>query len=80
MDQEKRRALYGNILTIAIAMLFVAWTMFIWTATTGLTFATRSSRGRIASEKDYNRSKAIVVLTTIIAGPVALWSAAKRKQ
>lgn len=39
--------------------------------TTGLTFATRSSRGRVATAEDHRRSRDIALPTTLIAGPVA---------
>lgn len=80
MNPRRRRDIYSNLLIIAIAALIAAWMSFAWTFTTGLTFTTRSSRGRIATEADSNRSKHIAVLTTIVAGPMAWWSALKRKQ
>ena len=65
---------------VAIAFLFAAWLSFAWTAMTGLTWASRTARGRIATEDDRARSRHAAVLTTVIAGPVALWAAMKRRQ
>lgn len=76
----KRKDLRTSILTLAIAFLFAAWMRFAWTATTGLTFATRSARGRVATEEDRANSRHIAVLTTILAGPVALWAAMAKKR
>lgn len=66
---------------ITVAFLCVAWLSFAWTAMTGLTFATRSARGRVATEEDRARTRHIAVLTTVIAGPIALLAARmKRRQ
>ena len=46
---------------------------------TGLTFATRSGRGRIATEEDRRRSRNIAVLTTVIAGPLTVQAAMKKR-
>ena len=76
MNKVKQKEFYGKVLMIAIAVLAAVWISFAWTAMTGLTWAGRYSRGgRIATEKDRTRSRHIAVLTTMIAAPVALWSA-----
>lgn len=75
-----RKDPWGALLTLAIAFLFAVWLSFAWTAATGLTFATRSSRGRVATAEDRARSRHIAVLTTIIAGPAALLAALKRRR
>ena len=80
MNKMKRKELWGRILTIALAFVIAPWIMFGWTAATGLTFATRSARGRPAAEEDRQRVRHIAVLSTVFAGPVALWSAMMRKR
>ena len=74
-----QKDLRGKVLTIALAFLAAAWLSFLWTAMTGLTFATRRAPGRIATDEDRVRSRHLVVLVTVIAGPVALWAATKRR-
>jgi hypothetical protein len=80
MNKVKQNELYGRILMIAIAFIAAAWVSVAWTALTGFTFATRWSRGRVATEQDRTRSRHIAVLTTVIAGPVALWAGMKRRR
>ena len=80
MDKVKQKELYGKILMIAILFIVVPWIMFVWTATTGLTVATRYSRGRIATEADRTRSRHAAVLSTVIAAPVALWAGMQRRR
>ena len=80
MDKMKLRELYGKILMIAILFIVVPWIMVIWTATTGLTVATRSARGRIATEEDRTRSRHVAVLATVFAAPVAFWAGMQRRR
>jgi hypothetical protein len=80
MTRPGRKDLYGNLLLIAIAALVAAWLSFAWTALTGFTLATSSHRSRFATEDDRARTRDIVVLTTAIAGPVALWAAMNRRR
>ncbi len=80
MTQPSQKDFYGKLLLIAVAFLAAAWLSFTWTATTGLTFATRRAPGRIATEEDRTRSRHLVVLVTVIAGPVALWAAMNRRR
>ncbi|HEX6099496.1 MAG TPA: hypothetical protein VF432_24495 [Thermoanaerobaculia bacterium] len=75
-----RKDPYGALFTLAIASLVAVWLSFAWTAVTGLTLATRSSRGRFATEEDRARSRHIAVLTTVIAVPVALWAGMMRRR
>jgi hypothetical protein len=75
-----RKDPYGALLTLAIAFLVVVWLSVAWTAITGLTFATRTARGRVATEEDRARSRHIAVLTTAIAGPLALWAGMMRRR
>ena len=80
MNDAKRRELYGTILMIAILFIVVPWIVVVWTETTGLTWAGRYSRGRIATEDDRTRSRHAAVLSTVIAAPVALWAATQRRR
>jgi len=79
-DKMNRKELYSQIMMIAIMVILLAWLAFAWTATTGLTFASRSSRGRIATAEDLMRSRHRAVLMTAIGGPIALWAAAMKRQ
>jgi uncharacterized membrane protein YhaH (DUF805 family) len=76
----KRREFWNNILILAIAAFAVAWVSFAWTAMTGLTFVTRSARGRVANAEDRTHTRTVAVLTTVIAAPVALLAAMQRKR
>ena len=76
----RQRELSSKILLIAIAVLVAAWLRFAWTAATGLTFTTRSARGRVATEDDRASAQTIAVMTTVLVGPVALWAAMKRRE
>lgn len=79
-EMNRRREFWNNILLIAIAAFVVAWVSFAWTATTGLTFVTRTATGRFANAEDRTRSRTVAVLTTVIAAPVALLAAMQRKR
>ena len=65
---------------VAVMSIVVVWLSVAWTAMTGLTWATRSAPGRNASEEDRTRARHVAVLTTVIAGPIALLAARKRRQ
>lgn len=81
MNKAKRREVYGKVLMIAILFMVVPWIPAVWTATTGLTWAGRYSRGgRIATEEDRTRSRHVAVLSTVIAAPVAFWAATQRRR
>lgn len=82
MNKVKRRELWSNVLMLALAALIAAWLGFAWTAATGLTFVgSRSySEGRWANAEDRTRVRHVAVMTTVIAGPVALWAAMMRKR
>ena len=69
------------VLVYAILFLTAGWVSCTWTATTGLTFTAYQppyKLGRIATEDEIEHSRHVAVLTTIIAGPIAVWAALKK--
>ena len=81
MDDRKRRLATTLVLVYALLFLTAGWVSCTWTATTGLTFTVYGapySPGRVATEDEIEHSRHVAVLTTIIAGPIAVWAVLKK--
>jgi len=66
--RDDQRFNFGALVGALVAFAVLTWCAYAWTRTTGLTFASRRHRGRIATAADVRHARNTAVGGTIAAG------------
>jgi hypothetical protein len=72
--------LWSKLMMASVIFICVAWGAYFWERTTGVTITTRSGGGRISTEESLSWTLGRSFTMTIVALPVLMFSAMKRRQ
>lgn len=66
------RDVFDQVVGIAAGLVLLLWLAYGWERATGLTFATRNTRGKVSSPEHLAKTRRSAVTGTALCGPVIL--------